>query len=784
MFKKMASVAVIAVMLLGIPSVSPAEPLIISQASAAQSNVSVLLRGELLKLDRPAIIENGTTLVPLRQVAEAFGATVEWQKGSRGADTVMLKHDGETAILTLGKRTLTVSGRTIALNIAPRLEGTVTMVPLRAIGESLGAVVSWDEPTQTVMVDDPPELPVIGNASNLRKLIEDAQKYGSSNLGLTGGIAVQATANDNISAKSESSAPQPAPASGDFSKTNVQVDGVDESDWAKTDGKFIYQLSGARIMIVDIADPAAPKLAASLDYSGYSFHPQELYADNGQLVVIGYRYEPFIADASPSLKTSIIMPRPMHSTVMTKIYTIDAAGQPKLIRETELEGSYVSSRKIGSALYMVTNKYSNVYSILQYASPAEKPQASPVPDAEFEPMYRDSASADGSSPKTIPLPDIRYFPKSPESNIMMIGALDLDRPEQEMQVSAYLGSGGTVYASNKHLYVAVGRYLYEDGKSRQETTIYKFRLDQGRVVYIGEGTVPGTALNQFSLDEHEGYLRIATTKGNMWAEGSATSKNNVYVLDERLNTVGALEDLAPGERIYSARFMGNRAYMVTFRNVDPLFAIDLRDPTKPAVLGQLKIPGYSDYLHPYDDNHLIGFGKETIELPSKGSGPDATMAFYQGMKIALFDVSDVTQPKEKFKEVIGDRGTHSDLLGDHKALLFSADKGLMAFPVQLMEIKDKSRIESGGLAYGQFAYQGAYVYDISLQEGFKLRSRITHLSEEDMAKSGQYGFDYNKAVRRIVYAGNTLYTLSNNMLKANDLGNLAERGSLIYPVQK
>ncbi len=267
----------------------------------------------------------------------------------------------------------------------------------------------------------------------------------------------------------------------------------------------------------------------------------------------------------------------------------------------------------------------------------------------------------------------------------------------------------------------------------------------------------------------------------MWASGEDTSKNNIYVLDERLERVGTLEGLAPGERIYSARFMGSRAYMVTFRNVDPLYVIDLREPTKPTVLGELKIPGYSDYLHPYDENHLIGFGKETIELPSKGWGPDETMAFYQGMKIALFDVSDVNNPKEKFKEIIGDRGTHSELLYNHKALLFSKEKNLMAFPVDLMEIKGKEEVLTEGFpAYGQFSYQGAYIYGIDLQKGFQLRGRITHLSDDDYAKSGQYGYDYTKMVRRILYAGNTLYTLSEGMLKATQLPDLQALSSLEY----
>ncbi|CAK4820236.1 unnamed protein product, partial [Aphanomyces euteiches] len=214
------------------------------------------------------------------------------------------------------------------------------------------------------------------------------------------------------------------------------------------------------------------------------------------------------------------------------------------------------------------------------------------------------------------------------------------------------------------------------------------------------------------MDEYGGYFRIATTTGEAWRNDEQTTKNNVYVLNEALEITGKLENLAPGERIYSTRFMGNRAYIVTFKQVDPLFVIDLTHPQAPKVLGSLKIPGFSDYLHPYDENHIIGFGKDTVEM-SNGNGGIAgvgsTTAFYQGMKIALFDVTDVSHPIEMFKESIGDRGTDSELLHNPKALLFNKEKGLLAFPVTLMKIdpnsKEQPALNNPSPAYGQFAYQ-------------------------------------------------------------------------------
>ncbi|MDI6884716.1 MAG: beta-propeller domain-containing protein, partial [Hadesarchaea archaeon] len=170
-----------------------------------------------------------------------------------------------------------------------------------------------------------------------------------------------------------------------------------------------------------------------------------------------------------------------------------------------------------------------------------------------------------------------------------------------------------------------------NGWETETTIIHKISIANGTIEYKSQGEVPGQVLNQFSMDEYQGYFRIATTTGWM-------GQNNVYVLDGNLDIVGRLEGLAPGESIYSARFIGSRAYLVTFKKVDPLFVIDLEDPKNPRALGELKIPGYSDYLHPYDETHLIGVGKDTVDMGS--------FAWYQGIKIALFDVSDPENPRE------------------------------------------------------------------------------------------------------------------------------------------
>ena len=219
--------------------------------------------------------------------------------------------------------------------------------------------------------------------------------------------------------------------------------------------------------------------------------------------------------------------------------------------------------------------------------------------------------------------------------------------------------------------------------------------------------------------------------------------------------------------------MGDRGYLVTFKKIDPLFVLDLSDPEDPRVLGQLKITGYSDYLHPYDETHIIGIGKETVEAE------EGNFAWYQGVKISLFDVSDVEVPKEIARYEIGDRGTDSPILRDHKAFLFDKSKNLLVIPVTVAEINPAQY--PGGVppnAYGTFVWDGAYVFHISLEEGLVFRGRITHLDNDaELLKSG-YWYQSPYSVKRSLYIGNVLYTISELKIKMNSLTDLTEIGEI------
>ena len=565
----------------------------------------------------------------------------------------------------------------------------------------------------------------------------------------------------------------------DHSTTNVQVEGVDEGDIIKTDGKYIYQVNRERVVVAKAYPAQDMKIESMITFRDEEFYPLEMYLDENKLVVVG------------------------NSSTSVKVFIFDISNKSdiKQIRNFEIEGAYISSRKIGSYLYMVANKYADYYYIMQNES------ANPTP------VYRDSASGDDFL--DIDLKQVCYFPGHIQPNYMIVAGINVDKVDEKAHISTFLGSGQNIYSSLENLYIAVTDYnvinkteVKNDKKpkaevsettvessvgnstavttkpsiaidmrpniSQENTLIYKFYLNNGIATYICKGNVPGRILNQFSMDEHNRYFRIATTTGEIWRNDEFTSKNNIYVLDDMLNIKGKVLDIAPGEQIYSVRFMGDRAYMVTFKLTDPLFVIDLKNPQEPRILGALKIPGYSDYLHPYDENHIIGFGKDSVEV--KGQ------AFYMGMKIAMFDVSDVSNPIQEFSEIIGDRGTDSELLRNHKALLFSKEKGLMAFPVTVMEINSENKFAHGGFPnYGQFAFQGAYVYNVDPVKGFTLRGKITHLDRDDMLRAGSGWYSSDKNINRIIYIDDTLYTLSNKILKANGLDDMKEKSELEIP---
>jgi inhibitor of cysteine peptidase len=511
----------------------------------------------------------------------------------------------------------------------------------------------------------------------------------------------------------------------------------------------------------------------------------ELYVDGNTLIAIGTGYRQMNSPTpygDPRVMNSkMIAPDYYYggnATTLVRIYNIADKANPKTVRSLVFDGSTMSTRRIGGKLYLVMQQG------MPYWGGRPMPLAAAAMEKELMPTMTDSAKGTASMP-VVRCGDVNILPHVPSPSYLIVSAIPTDSASGEVKSDVILGSAGTVYASLNNLYIGSSQWNYVwdgSGDNNVSTTLYRFAFDGQGATFKAKGSVPGTALNQFSMDEHENTFRIATTISEYGNDVSLTS-NNLFVLNSSdMAQVGSIEDIAPGEHIKSVRFMGDRAYMVTFQQVDPLFVIDTSDARNPKILGKLKIPGYSDYLHPYDETHLIGFGKEvdpSIDADKVHTEGAIYYTAIQGMKISIFDVSDVANPTEMFKTVIGDRGTESPLLYNHHALLFEKDKNLLSFPVTVYTkptTPSKTEYESEPTP----TFQGAYVYDISLTKGLQLKGKISHYTSDDYMKSGGTWYPYGKDVERVVRIGESLYTISQSEVDSHTLSTLSKQDNVQF----
>ena len=330
--------------------------------------------------------------------------------------------------------------------------------------------------------------------------------------------------------------------------------------------------------------------------------------------------------------------------------------------------------------------------------------------------------------------DIAYFKDTNNYNYMIVGGFNINN-NNEVNIESFFGASDEIYASENNLYITQMAYNEDYSYNNSKTIIYKFNLSNSHISMQCKGEVKGYLNNQFSMDEYEGNLRITTTVYN---EKDNTS-NQLFILDENLQQIGKIENLAEGEQIYAVRFMGKFGYIVTFEQVDPLFVIDLKDPTKPEVKGELKIPGYSSYLHPYDETHVIGIGYNTKANGYGGITND-------NMKVSMFDVSDLENPKELFNISIGEDYTHSDIGYNHKALFYNKNKNLIGFPL---------------------TYRGYQSKDD--KNGFIILK--INLDNNEFEKYGEIlqEIDYKTNIDRGIYIQDILYTLSESEIVSYDL---------------
>ncbi|HEY9061455.1 MAG TPA: beta-propeller domain-containing protein [Pseudobacteroides sp.] len=565
----------------------------------------------------------------------------------------------------------------------------------------------------------------------------------------SGSVGLEMSKSDSASYKSSNS----------VSRTNTQVENIDEADIVKTDGKHIYYIKDRDLVIAKASPVDQMKVEFTKSFSLENLTPVEIMLYKNHISVV-------LGDGSSEYELDHPYYYDNSQNTIVRTYNIANPKNPALERTLKLKGSYKSSRLIENKLYIITTSSvkSNDNEII-YPEYYDTSTKQSTRDFDYNNAYYLSSSNKG----------IHW--------VNYISVFPMDNQASPSIVKAYAGNTDTIYVSEKYIYMAESSQaaikmglsdFWNNIDDSQRYDFYNYGTYIYRIKIQGDGLgecdttfVDGRLHNQFSMDEYNGNLRLAV-QSSVFRDSSSS----VYILDDKLKQIGFLNRLAPGEQIYSTRFMGDRLYLVTFRNVDPLFVIDLKDSRHPKVLGELKIPGYSEYLHPYDENHIIGFGKDT-------KGGNEGFSWYQGIKMALFDVTDVNNPKEKFVEIIGDRGSDSGLLRNHKALLYMKHLGLMAFPVSVAEKTDNMANAIDDWSFGRIKFQGAYVYNVSSSEGFKLRGKISHDTQSDIpAVSNDYITKDPSFIERILYIDDVLYTLSGNCIKATNYKDMKESGIL------
>lgn len=530
-------------------------------------------------------------------------------------------------------------------------------------------------------------------------------------------------------------APPPAAAptdggGGDFSLTNNQEAGVFEPDIVKTDGQTLYALTSAGVLnVVDVR--AAPVLLGSVAI-GEGFGHQMLFDKRTQRLLVSW------TDFAGTTALAYVDVANPAAPVLERVLTVD--------------GSVVSARRTGRTVRVVLALRPPEY-VTPQATDEGRPRAW-LPRVRFA-----GASGATSERRLLGCRKVRRARSFSGLEQLTVLTINFDRGLDPVDADAVMTGGETVYASADNLYVATQRYMrgVEDrttGAVPEETTtqIHRFSLDDAdNTTYRGSGSVPGFALNQFALSEHEGVLRVASTNVPPWFSGtedpSESFVTTLAAADGRLDRLGQVGGLGAGERIFAVRFLGDTGYVVTFRQIDPLYTVDLSEPASPRVLGELKIPGFSSYLHPIAGDRLIGVG----------TGPDEATGDF-GLQVSLFDVSDLADPRLE-RRVTFDNGS-SEVAYDHHAFLWWQPRELAVLPVESYEDPPPCAPEQP-CSFAPYELEADAVGLTVRPDGIAEAGRVDHGSA---------------VVRRSIVIGDRLLTLSDAGVKASSLDTWGDAG--------
>lgn len=485
-----------------------------------------------------------------------------------------------------------------------------------------------------------------------------------------------------------------ADATGDYSNTNVRQEGVDEADVAKTDGRYLYVLEddGDYVSIVDtktnmkkISEIKAPK-----DETIEEFYLTE---KNKKVVIIcSNSSDDDYEDVEDVTRSSLISKQTEGTRVVT--YDVQDKKHPKKAGEVSQNGEYEFSRISDGYLYIFSNYW--------VAENWKKKHPS---------TYIPYVDGDLMKAKDICLPE-----GTKGCMYEIVSSINLKHPDKIADSKAIFSEGGDAYVSNKNI------YYYEEewtGNGKQEKTLLrKLSYKKGKLAVVAQKTFKGYLNDSFSIDEYDGYLRMVVTRGKT---------NAVYVLDQKLKLTGKITNLAKDERVYSARFLGDTGYFVTYKETDPLFSVDLSNPKNPKILGRLKIPGFSNYLHFYGEDKLLGIG---MDVDKKGDVTD-------GVKLSMFDISDKKNVKEEHKYTLKDVYS-TDVEWDYKAALIDAEKNIIGFPA------------------GGEKRQMYYLFSYTEEKGFQCNMKEKIYGSDALSTRG-------------IYIKDRLYVIHGNVLKAYSL---------------
>ncbi len=603
------------------------------------------------------------------------------------------------------------------------------------------------------------------------------------------------------------------------SKTNNQVAGVDEADFLKNDNKYLYVVANGALRILQAWPANEARELAKVTLEGT---PRKLFVEGDRALVYVAVPPPSNANGASSSSGgssgSGAMPGgnygrgectygydcvPSGDGTQTKVLVFDIANRaaPVKVRELELSGSLLSARRIGNAVHTVVVDRSKQIEGLQYWPEQNEPcdyqadertQKAKAKEA-WEAVRKKNLALIAKADVLATLPTATeggaaaipactgYYRPNVAEGTTFTSLVSIDMVAGGAPTSATVVSDpGVVYASETGLYMSVphsksaggnggagGAVWYPGMESEDHASlVHKFRIGATPALtgYEASGIVKGRVLNQFALDEWNGHLRVATTSGRTPDPKVHSTMSVLERQDKALVLKGKVDDIAPTEDIRSVRFDGSRGFVVTFKKTDPLYVFDLGSPTSPSIAGELKIPGFSTYMHMMDAQHLLTIGYDAAD--------QGDFAWFTGVMLQIFDVSDMKNPKLAHKEVIGTRGSSSEALTNHLAFNYYGPKNLLALPMTVCEGGD-----SNGSYGTNMTFSGLMVYDVTAAAGFAKRGQVAHPNAPnngyDSMACSNWWTQASSEVKRSVIMDDFIYSISERRVKVNGLGDLA-----------